>query len=183
MGQILLFSYYSIISIPSEIIFGVSSYRKIYRLNLEYLSYIYRTISCATCICSISFNYGWCPFYWELPGIHLDAISPDAIPASDWSKQIRIYRGSASRKEDLGWNVSHLLRWILLILRPTSRATSPFLFSPLLQIFPRDAFHFTSILRSSTFTSTLKTFESGSVRGYFFLRSKFLISLNDYNFD
>jgi len=42
MGQILLFSYYSIISIPSEIIFRVSSYRKIYRLNLEYLSYIYR---------------------------------------------------------------------------------------------------------------------------------------------
>jgi len=35
-------------------------------------------------------------------GIHPDAISSDAALASNRSKQIRIYRGSASRKADLG---------------------------------------------------------------------------------
>lgn len=101
-----------------------------------------------------SFNYGWCPFYRELPRIHPDAISPDATPASDRSKQIRIYRGSTSRKEDLGWNVSHLPRRVLLVLRPTSRATSPLLSSP------HGSFRTTlstlpPILRSPIFTSAL----------------------------
>lgn len=101
-----------------------------------------------------SFNYGWCPFYRELPRIHPDAISPDATSASDRSKQIRIYRGSTSRKEDLGWNVSHLPRRVLLVLRPTSRATSPLLSSA------HGSFRTTPstlppILRSPTFTSTL----------------------------
>lgn len=142
--------YYSL----SGIIFEVSHYRRIY-LNPEYLFYIYETIINVTYTYfshRTSFNYGWCPFYREQPGIHSDAISSDATPASDRSKQIRIYRGSASRKEDLGWNVSHLPRRVLLVLRPTSRATSPLLSS---WIFPRDAFHFTPILRSPTFTSAL----------------------------
>lgn len=61
-------------------------------------------------------------------------------PASNRSKQIRIYRDSASRKADLGWNVSHLPRRVLPVLRPTSRTMSPLLSS---QILPReDAFHF-----------------------------------------
>lgn len=76
-----------------------------------YLSWLerYRKRRC-TCFVAPSIM-ARCLLFTERPGIRPDAISSDArCRASDRSKQIRIYRGGASRKADLGWNVSHLPR-------------------------------------------------------------------------
>lgn len=125
-----------------------------------------------------SFNYGWCPFYRELPRIHPDAISSDATPTSDRSKQIRIYRGSTSRKEDLGWNVSHLPRRVLLVLRPTSRSTS-LLLSSAHGSFRTTPSTLPPILRSPTFMSALNA-EDLRIRsctsGYFLIGMFFIFN-------
>lgn len=106
-------SYYSR-SVPAESYLKLLIIEKLYwYLNPAYL--IFKSFSiqylrnniinaiCISLICRTSFNYGWCPFYRELPRIHPDAISSDGVRPKQTNTDL-----SGLRLEERGFRVKRV---------------------------------------------------------------------------